>query len=55
MLLQKSPADGLKKLLASMSEGPRTIDDADNVTYIGHVAPAARDAANTDERKPTSE
>lgn len=52
---QGTPQDGLKKLLASMSEGPRTIDDADNVTYIGHVAPAARDAANTDERKPTSE
>ena len=52
---QGTPQDGLKKLLASMSEGPRNIDDADNVTYIGHVAPAARDAANTDERKPTSE
>lgn len=52
---QGTPQEGLRKLLASMSEGPRTIDDTDNVTYIGHVTPAARDAANTDERKPTSE
>lgn len=49
------PQDGLRKLLASVSEAPRTIDDADNVTYIGRIAPAARDAANTDERKPTSD
>ncbi|WP_082642108.1 helix-turn-helix domain-containing protein [Microbacterium enclense] len=49
------PQDGLRKLLASVSDAPRTIDDADNVTYIGHVAPAARDAANTDERRPTSD
>lgn len=49
------PQDGLRRLLASVSEAPPTIDDADNVTYIGHVAPAARDAANTDERNPLSD
>ncbi len=47
---QGTPQDGLRKLLASMSEAPRTIGDADNVSYIGHVAPAVRYAANTDER-----
>lgn len=47
--------DGLRKLLASVSGAPRTIDDEDNVTYIGHVAPGLRDAANTDERKPTTD
>lgn len=52
---QGDPQGGLRKLLDSVSEHPRTIDDADNVTYIGHVAPAARDAANTDERKPPSD
>ncbi len=50
-----SAQDGLVKLLASMSEAPRTVDDADNVTYLGHIAPATRDAANTDERKPASD
>lgn len=50
-----SAQDGLGKLLVSMSEAPRTVDDADNVTYLGHITPAARDAANTDERKPTSD
>ncbi|MGN7188753.1 helix-turn-helix domain-containing protein [Microbacterium testaceum] len=52
---QGTPQDGLRKLLASMSEAPLTIGDADNVSYIGHITPAVRDAANTDERKPTSE
>jgi len=49
------PQDGLRMLLSSVSEAPPTIDDADNVTYIGHVAPAARDAANTDEWNPMSD
>lgn len=49
------PQDGLRKLLVPVSEAPRSIDGADNVTYIGHIAPAACDAANTDERKPTSD
>lgn len=45
-----SPHDGLVKLLASMSEAPRTLDETDNVTYLGHVSPGLLDAANTDER-----
>jgi len=45
-----SAQDGLDKLLASVSEAPRTIDAADNVTYLGHVSPGLLDAANTDER-----
>jgi transcriptional regulator with XRE-family HTH domain len=50
-----TPEDGLQKLLASVSEVPRTVDHTDNVTYIGHVAPGLSDAANTDERKPTAD
>ena len=45
-----SPQDGLKKLLASVSEAPPTIEATDNVTYLGHVSPGLLDAANTDER-----
>ncbi|MCW2163709.1 Helix-turn-helix domain-containing protein [Microbacterium hydrothermale] len=45
-----SPQDGLQKLLASVSEPSRTLDEADAVIYLGHVAPGRRDAANTDDR-----
>lgn len=45
--------DGLQMLLDSMSEASPTVDDEDNVTYIGHTAPGLRDAANTDERTTT--
>ena len=45
-----SAEDGLRKLVASVSEGSRTVTEADNVTYLGHVTPGLRDAANTDDR-----
>ncbi|MFF7681514.1 helix-turn-helix domain-containing protein [Microbacterium sp. NPDC007973] len=45
-----SAEDGLRKLVESVSEAPRTVTEADNVTYLGHVTPGLRDAANTDER-----
>ncbi len=44
--------DGLRKLVASVSEPTPTVADDDNVTYIGRVQPSRRDAANTDEPAP---
>lgn len=44
--------DGLRKLVASVSEPTSTVADHDNVTYIGRANPGLRDAANTDEPAP---
>lgn len=44
--------DGLRLLLDSVSDAPRSIGPADEVPYIGRAAPALRDAAYTAERSP---
>lgn len=48
-----SATSGLQKLVSSMSEARSNVIDADNVTYIGHIAPGLNAAAYQDDRATT--